>query len=103
MTNGHPGSGVTRLTMRSLFSILEGFLVTAPHSTTHEKTRFYSFLDTCLKSTSKGALFLSNSISTTKPRTAGKDITGGWKVGEGYRGQISIIVKGEKQLRIRTT
>lgn len=96
MTSGHPRSGVGRPTMKSLFLILEGFLVTAPHSTTHEKTRFHSFLDTCLKSTSKGALFLSNSISTTKPRAAGKELTGGWKVGEDYRGQISIIAEGEK-------
>ena len=64
--------------------------------------RLCSFLETCLKSTSKGALFLYYTASTTKPSKAGIDITGIWKMGEGNRGQISTSVEGKNQLIIRT-
>lgn len=50
------------------------------------KIKLGSFLETCLKSTSKGALFLDYSASTTKPSRADTDITAIWKMGEGYRG-----------------
>lgn len=50
----------------------------------------------CLKSISKGALFLYYSVSTTKPNKAARHITGVWKMGEGYRGQISTSAEGEK-------
>lgn len=84
------------------FRIWRGSLLLLLTEQQRREIRLCSFLETCLKSTSKGALFLYYSASTTKPSKAGIDITGVWKMGEGYRGQISTSVEGKKQLIIRT-
>lgn len=73
-------------------------LVTVPPCTMQKNNQ----TGKCLKSTSKGAWHMCYRASTPKPRVAGIDITGVWIMGEGYRGHISTLVEGKKQLVIRT-
>lgn len=65
------------------------------------KLRLHSSLEPSLKSNSKGALLPYYNVSTTKPRKAGVDITGVWKMEEKAMG-ADLNFSRKKQLIMRT-